>query len=441
MNNSIEIYDKQSLSVEDFIKNNAKFPFGIIGNDPKLVIELYKKVNDIVYEARKPNYPEIIVRMIDCDKIRKMSKTDWNQYCDDQTAKLWDAGAVSILTAYKNDVPDRKCELSKYDDIATVGIVGGMMAESTIEYLKRINAQIQQKTNGDHSADIICYSLNFHPINQQINKNTPEDWFDFASILGEKSALLERLGARSVILAANTAHKNFDVIQSKTNVPILHIADATAEQIKQAGIKNVLLLGTIYTMEEDYCKGRLKDAGLNVFVPDRSDRQKISDSIYGPMAAANFFEKANSKDLQERGEYFRIRKMFVDIINKVNKIRPIDAVIWGCTELGGFNIRPGEMRGLKPFDTTQAHIDAAVEFSYFGEKSLPVISKKRVEIPDVNGEYLTDTIQMDLAEEEILTLSSAIVEAYKIEKRKIILPANKTKATIMTFLIMSLISK
>ncbi|TVR05516.1 MAG: aspartate/glutamate racemase family protein [Spirochaetaceae bacterium] len=223
----------------------------------------------------------------------------------------------------------------------TIGLIGGMSWESTLEYYRLINQGVAKRLGGLHSARCLLYSVDFAEIEQL---QTAGDWDTAATILADAAARLERGGADFIVLCTNTMHIVADAITAAVSVPLLHIADATADAIRAAGIRTVGLLGTRFTMEQEFYLGRLRDTHrLTVVVPEASDRELVHSVIYTELC---------------RGEIRpQSRTDYVAVIDRMSAAGA-EGIILGCTEIG-LLIRPADSR-LPLFDTTRIHADAAV---------------------------------------------------------------------------------
>lgn len=198
----------------------------------------------------------------------------------------------------------------------TIGLIGGMSCESTITYYQIINKVIKDNLGGLHSGKIILYSVDFYEIEKcQINN----DWTKSAKILSEISKNLENVGADFILICTNTMHKVVPNIQKNINIPIVHIADTTAEKLLEDDIKKVALLGTKYTMKEDFYKNRIVSKNIEVLVPNDNDIEVINSIIYDELCSGFIFNKSKEK--------------FIKIIEKL-KYRGAEGVILGCTEIG-----------------------------------------------------------------------------------------------------------
>jgi aspartate racemase len=226
----------------------------------------------------------------------------------------------------------------------TIGLIGGMSWESSLEYYRIINEEVKKRLGGFHSARCLMYSVDFAEIERLQHSG---DWDKLAWILGQVAVRLEAGGADFLVLCTNTMHKVAPALEAAVNVPLLHIADPTAERIKARGIKKVGLLGTRFTMEEEFYRGRLeKKHGLEVLVPDESDRQLIHHVIYYELCDGSL--QAES------------RRKFRTVIEKLGQAGA-QGVILGCTEIG--LLVKEKDSPLPIFDTTIIHAQAAVDYA------------------------------------------------------------------------------
>ena len=226
----------------------------------------------------------------------------------------------------------------------TIGLIGGMSWESSLEYYRIINEQVKNKLGGLHSAKSLMYSVDFQEIEKVQHQGK---WDEAAKSMIEAAKRLEKGGADFIVICSNTMHKVAEEVEKNMKVPLLHIADATAEKIKDAGFEKMGLLGTRFTMEEDFYKGRLiKRYGLEVFIPDEKARQIVHDIIYKELCLGVI--KPSSKD------------QFKEIIQNLLK-NGAEAVILGCTEIP-LLIRQEEVE-VRLFDTTRIHAESAVEYA------------------------------------------------------------------------------
>jgi aspartate racemase len=226
----------------------------------------------------------------------------------------------------------------------TIGLLGGMSWESTLAYYRGINEGVKKILGGLHSAKIIMYSVDFEPIEKLQRAG---DWAGAAAILSEAARGIQAAGADFLLICTNTMHNVAPEIEAAVQIPLLHIADATAELIVNEGIKSVGLLGTAFTMEQEFFKGRLtNNYGLHVSVPDEADRQTVHDIIYQELCLGKI-------DADSKAEYLRI----IDTL----AIQGAEAVILGCTEIGLLvNQKDTNVRLL---DTTAIHVEKAVKFA------------------------------------------------------------------------------
>lgn len=225
----------------------------------------------------------------------------------------------------------------------TIGLLGGMSWESTIPYYRLINEGIKQQLGGLHSAKILLHSVDFHEIELCQSRG---DWQRAGEILAQAAVGLQQAGAEGIVLCTNTMHKVASAIESACDVPFLHIADATGRAISQQKMTNVALLGTRYTMEQDFYRGRLQqEFGINTPVPEQEQRQKINQIIFDELCLGEF--RAESRDY------------YLEVIASLAE-QGAQGVIFGCTEIG--LLVPVEQSPLPVFDTTAIHASDAVAF-------------------------------------------------------------------------------
>ncbi|KJM57531.1 aspartate/glutamate racemase [Pluralibacter gergoviae] len=225
----------------------------------------------------------------------------------------------------------------------TIGLLGGMSWESTIPYYRLINEGVKQRLGGLHSAKILLHSVDFHEIEAC---QASGEWDKAGEILAQAAADLERIGAEGIVLCTNTMHKVAAPIEARCRVPFLHIADATGRAIEKQALRNVALLGTRYTMEQDFYRGRLEQQfGINSLIPDADDRARINQIIFDELCLGTF--SATSRDY-----YLQVIARLAD--------RGAEGVIFGCTEIG--LLVPAEMSPLPVFDTAALHAADAVDF-------------------------------------------------------------------------------
>lgn len=226
----------------------------------------------------------------------------------------------------------------------TIGLLGGMSWESTLSYYKSINEGVKQRLGGLNSARICLYSVNFEQIEKLQHQGK---WDETAQILSGAAQSVEKGGADFLLICTNTMHKVAPEIEAHLGIPILHIADATAQALLARGIRKVGLLGTRFTMEQDFYKGRLVEKyGIDVVTPDQDDRNTIHDIIYQELCLGVI--KADS------------RSAYVRIIDKLRQ-QGAEAVILGCTEIA--LLVQQQHTDVPLFDTTAIHAQAAVDLA------------------------------------------------------------------------------
>ncbi|MHC0035560.1 aspartate/glutamate racemase family protein [Pseudoneobacillus sp. C159] len=235
----------------------------------------------------------------------------------------------------------------------TIGLIGGMSWESSALYYRIINEEVKKRLGGLHSAKCLLYSVDFDEIERyQANG----EWERAGNRLAEVALSLERAGADFIIICTNTMHKVVGDIEEKINIPVLHIADATANRIKKLTIKKVGLLGTRYTMEEDFYKSRIESNGIKVLIPDTLERELVNKVIYHELCLGIMDESS-------RG-YFR------KVINQLVEAGA-EGIILGCSEIG--LLVNQEDSSVPLFDTTEIHALEAVNLAlkkYGGNDSL-----------------------------------------------------------------------
>jgi aspartate racemase len=223
----------------------------------------------------------------------------------------------------------------------TIGLLGGMSWESTTDYYRTINTGIKKTLGGLHSAQVALYSIDFGTMEKLQQKN---DWQGAADLLIDAALKVQAAGADFLLICTNTMHKVADQVEASLQIPLLHIADATAEKLVADGIKTVGLLGTAFTMEEDFYRGRLKRKfGLEIITPSASDRDVVHNVIYQELCVGKTSNESKS-------EYLRIIEALAD--------DGAEAVILGCTEIGML-IKQSDSP-VKLYDTAKIHAEAAV---------------------------------------------------------------------------------
>ena len=225
----------------------------------------------------------------------------------------------------------------------TIGLLGGMSWESTIPYYQIINEEVRGRLGGLHSAKIVLYSVEFDEIEQCQSSG---DWEKSGDILGRAAQGLETAGADFLLICTNTMHKVAPQIASAVHIPIVHIADATADELKKDSIRRVGLLGTKYTMTQDFYKRVLIDRGIDVVIPDESDIDVVNNIIFHELCMGEMKDKS--------------RQEFQRIIDGL-KEKGAEGVILGCTEIG-LLIHQADS-SLPVFDTTAIHAKCAAEMA------------------------------------------------------------------------------
>jgi aspartate racemase len=226
----------------------------------------------------------------------------------------------------------------------TIGLLGGMSWESTIPYYRTVNRVVGERLGGLHSARIVLYSVDFQPIEELQHSG---HWAEAGEILAEAAGRLETAGADLLVICTNTMHKVAARIEQAIGIPLLHIADATADEIERAGLQRIGLLGTRFTMEEKFYRGRLEDRHqLEVIVPNEPDRQMVHRVIYDELCLG-------AVEPESRRDYSQVIQRLVD--------EGAEGIILGCTEIS-LLVKP-EDSPVPLFDTTEIHARRAAEWA------------------------------------------------------------------------------
>ena len=222
----------------------------------------------------------------------------------------------------------------------TIGLIGGLSWESSAEYYRRLNRQVREQLGGLHAANILMHSLDFAPVAALQARG---DWPALDRAMVEAAVKLARGGADILLICSNTMHRCADAVAAASPIPLIHIADPVATAIRAAGLRRVGLLGTAFTMEQDFLKERLAQAGIEVIVPDDAGRETIHRIIYHELVRG--VVNAKSRD--------RYREVIAALVD-----RGAQAIILGCTEI---MLLVGDDDSAVPlFDTLALHVDAAV---------------------------------------------------------------------------------
>jgi len=223
----------------------------------------------------------------------------------------------------------------------TIGLIGGTSWESTVPYYTIINEAVNKKLGGLSSAKIVMYSVNFEEVEKHMSAG---DWGKIALILGEAAQRLEAAGADFIVICSNTMHKITRQIQRMVEIPIIHIADAAADEIDKNGFKKIGLLGTKYTMTQNFYRDKLTARGYEVYIPDEDDIKKVDDIIFNELCRGIIKDES--------------RETYKSIIAKMQN-EGVEGVILGCTEIGML-VKPGDV-SVQLFDTTIIHALKAVD--------------------------------------------------------------------------------
>ena len=225
----------------------------------------------------------------------------------------------------------------------TIGLIGGMSWESTVTYYQIVNQLVKKELGGLHSAQVILYSVEFDEIEKC---QAAGEWGRSGEILGNAAKGLEAAGADFILICTNTMHKVFDQVQSYVKVPLIHIAQVTADALKRENITKVGLLGTKYTMEQDFYKGKLAENGIEVIIPEAKDIDTVNSIIFNELCVGEIKNES--------------RKKYLEIIDEMTA-KGAQGVILGCTEIG--LLINQKDTAAKLFDTTQIHGETAALMS------------------------------------------------------------------------------
>ena len=225
----------------------------------------------------------------------------------------------------------------------TIGLIGGMSWESTLGYYRIMNEGIKEALGGYHSAKILMYSVDFAEVEACLSTN---DWEKSAQLMIDAAKRLENAGADCILIGTNTLHKVADEVQNHLNVPLIHIASVTADALRKDGIQKTALLGTRFTLEQDFFTTKLKERGIEVLIPSENDRAIINNVIFGELCLGEISERS--------------KKEFLRIVEELAKLGA-QAAILGCTEIG---MLIGQNDTKVPlYDTTVVHAKSAVAFA------------------------------------------------------------------------------
>lgn len=232
----------------------------------------------------------------------------------------------------------------------TIGLIGGITWLSSLDYYRLLNEKINERLGGVEAGKIILFSVNFAEIKSLTEEGR---WDEMARLMTDAAKKLEQAGADCILIGANTMHKIADQIQLGITIPLIHIAEVTAKQIKKQGLRTVALLGTKYTMQLDFYKAKLAAFGITAIIPDEDEIEMMNKAIYDEMGKGVFLPSTKQK--------------FLTIIHKLIGLGA-EGIILGCTEIP-ILIKKEDCE-VPVFDTTEIHADAAVEFALAGNTIL-----------------------------------------------------------------------
>lgn len=223
----------------------------------------------------------------------------------------------------------------------TLGLLGGMSAESTTYYYQALNRLVRERMGGLHSAKVIIWSVDFAPI---ADLQAAGDWDAAGRILANAASRLEAAGAEAIMIGANTMHLCAPAVSAAITIPLIHIADATAAAIKAKGCSRPLLLATRFTMEKDFYRGRLSELGVEALVPDQADRDRLHAIIYDELCQGVISAASRA-----------------EVLAMIARATDADSIIFGCTEIG-LLLSPDDV-DLPVADTALVHAAAGVDFA------------------------------------------------------------------------------
>jgi aspartate racemase len=234
------------------------------------------------------------------------------------------------------------------DGMKTIGLIGGVSWCSTIEYYRLLNEGTATRLGGLHSARLLMYSIEFGEFSQEERLAADGDWVPLRNTMVDAARRLKAGGADFIIIASNTLNSTAELLEAKVGLPVLHIADAVGQGVEDAGLKKVILLGTAYTMEEDFYRQRLeKNHGLTVLIPDAKEREYINAIIFDELCAGKITPEA--------------RQGYVRIIERMVREEGAEGVILGCTEIP-LLIKQTDV-SVPVFDSTAIHVEATLDYA------------------------------------------------------------------------------
>jgi aspartate racemase len=225
----------------------------------------------------------------------------------------------------------------------TLGLIGGISAESTTVYYQQLNRRVRERLGGLHSCELILWSVDFAPI---AALQAVEDWTETGRVLADAARKLEAAGAGAIIICANTMHINAPQVEAAVAIPLIHIADATAAALSAKGVSRPLLLATRFTMEKPFYRDRLERAGFSVLTPNAGDRERLHAIIYDELCQGVILADS--------------RVVVTDIIER-GLANGADSIIFGCTEIG--LLLDADAMPAPTVDTALAHVEAALDFA------------------------------------------------------------------------------
>jgi aspartate racemase len=237
-----------------------------------------------------------------------------------------------------------------YDDtgMKTIGVIGGISWESSLEYYRQMNELVNKRLGGLHSAKVLMYSIEFQKFSEQERLADKGNWEPLNRTIIDAAQRLKNGGADFIVIASNTVNSRADLIEEKVQIPVLRITDTTGERVNKSGIKTVALLGTKYTMEQKFYRERLETKyGLDVIIPNETERDYINTVIFDELCNGIITNQS--------------RAGYVTIINRLVNDEGAEGVVLGCTESP--LVSHQEDVNVPVFDTMQIHVEAAVDYA------------------------------------------------------------------------------
>lgn len=233
----------------------------------------------------------------------------------------------------------------------TIGVIGGVSWVSSAEYYRLMNEMVMDRLGGLHSAKILMFSIEFGEFSKQERLADKGDWNPLKQTMIDAAQRLKKGGADFIIICSNTMNSTAGIVEAAVNIPVIHIADAVGKAVNNKGIKTIALLGTKYTMEQDFYRKRLEKCGLKVVIPNETERDYVNKVIFDELCANKFYKES--------------KEGYIKIIDRLIKEEGAQGIILGCTEIP-LLIKQEDV-SVPVFDSTTIHAQAAVDYALKGE--------------------------------------------------------------------------